>query len=320
MPTASPKFVDASEHPRRHRTKSQPIGQGVELTDRVRRVLGALRRHHVLPTPLLFPFWAKGEERAWYPSFQRVMTRLFHEEKTGGPYVVRPGELNPDFGAKCEPAWYALSPEGLAVASSLTSHTSPAPRKDGWFHRAMGACIGASFELGASRRGFRYMPLEELLSLDECPESTRRSNEPLVVKLPRTGRLEPDDLFGIHYVGTGKRYFAREDDRGTESFTRADKLQNSVKEKLDRYIELFQSEAYLTHWGLRNLKVLFITTQPGRIPTMLKYLEGKPYADRFLFKALPEFAPKSWTAPRAPLEALYEPWTRVGAPFDLSKA
>jgi hypothetical protein len=306
---AKPRLVDGID--RRLRTASQSTDKGVVLSKRDLQLFAALRRHAPLPTHLAFQFW-RGAERAYFPYFQERLRDLFHERKGGGPFLVRPPELNPQW-ALGEPAWYNLSKAGLAFAASLLERGRAIPKHDPLFHRAMGACIGASFELGATGRGMRYIHCEEILARPTCPEATRRSANPLLVSIGH-GKLEPDDLFGVYAPGVGYRFFVREDDRGTESFDRSNRLQSSIRAKLDKYIELMTRGEYRVQWGVPNLRVMFVTTVPGRIETLRAYLRGKAHADRFLFKALPTFG-AIWRAPREPLDELFDPWEEIDGQF-----
>jgi len=311
---AKPRLVDGID--RRLRTASQSTDKGVVLSGRDLQLFAALRRHAPLPTHLAFEFW-RGAERAYFPYFQERLRDLFHETRGGGPFLVRPPELNPQW-ALGEPAWYDLSPAGRILAASLLERGRTHPKHDALFHRAMGACVGASIELGAPGRGMRFIHLEEILAHSTCPEQTQSATSPLLVNL-HGGKLEPDDLFGLHSSGVGYRFFAREDDRGTETFDRSNRLQSSIRAKLDKYLELMTTGKYQTQWGVPNLRVMFITTLPGRIETLRAYLKGKPFADRFLFKALPTFG-AIWKAPRVPLDELFQPWLSVEGRFEFADA
>lgn len=313
MPTTQPKppeFVDAID--RRHRDKSQPIGAGYELTDGVLRVLRALR-DGPLPTPILFEHY-RGTEPSSYKYFQGVMTRVFHEKTHGGPFVYRPAALNPEPPTR-EPAWYALTPAGEVLFKKETRYS--APKTDPLKHRAMGSCIAASFELLAPNYGIDYFDAEDIYAHEKCPKQTLTLANPLLLQTP-AGKLEPDGLMGFKYA-EGFSFFVREEDRGTESVEREDMSQTALKEKFEKYACVFGSKLYRQQWGLPNLRVLFTTTRPGRITTILKLLDGKPYADKFLFEALPNFGVK-WSSPRAPLAEVFEPWITVNGLKDISQS
>ena len=287
---------------RRHRTKSQPLGARIELSDRDVRLINALRRHNPLPTPLAYYFW-RGDASAHYNSFQDRMKKLFHGASGTGPLLTRPEELNPRHGPNPEPAWYELSDLGERIAWDATS----APRvlkRDPRHHRAMGGCITASFEILAPQHGLSFVHHEDIFLHPKCPRSTREALNPIHVD-----GYEPDALFGLRHVDTKRAYFfVGEWDRGTESFVREDKLQNSILQKIDKLTRIFAGRLYDDVWGIPNLRALFVFTSERRIATALRHLDGHPLADRFLFRALPDFSRFAWRAPRAPIEALFLPW------------
>lgn len=304
---------------RRSRNQSQPSGKAVELTPRVLRVLGALRRHHYLPTPFLFLYF-KDEQGGYFTRFREVMSKLFHEKNTvsgdiAGPFVTRPASLNPNYGPNPEPAWYGLSAAGRAVAQAGKPVAVPGKR-DPDHHRAMGGAIGASFELLAPTHGLEYLHLEDILADARCPEFTRQAKTPLYLKL-RAGNLEPDDLFGFR-DGDGKAlFFVREDDRGTESFFRTDRMQSSFRAKLDRYMEFFGTRAYAERWGIPAPRVLIACTDESRVRLTLDYLKDKPHGRLFYALALPSFGRTRWRAPREPIAALFGDWQTIDGPKSL---
>jgi hypothetical protein len=289
---------------RRKRTVSQPIGKTIKLDERDLRLLAGLRRHNPLPTPLAFEFW-KGKGPAHYNSFQDRLKKLFHGTEEVPPFLLRPPELNPRTGSNYEPAWYEPSPQGEEVA---WIDTPAVPRRDGKHHRGMGACITASFEILAPSHGARFVHHEEIFTHERCPAHIKRAKNPLLI-----GDYEPDALFGLENTKTNRfKFYVAEFDRGTESFTREDKLQNSITQKLDKLLKLFAARTYETHWGLPNLTALFLFTNERRIAQALAYLANEPLAKRFLFKTFPDFARYQWRAPREPLGELYTPWVTLG--------
>jgi hypothetical protein len=308
---------------RRKRTESIPSEGMLRMTDGASGVLRALRRHPVLPTPLLYPFW-RGDKKGDYTHFQKEMAKLFCADRVlgsdlRGKLVDKPPALNPDFGPQYEPNWYELTPAGRALSEGPV--VLPTPR-DHEFHRAMGSSIDASFEITAPQHGLEYLHLEDILIHPKCPPATRAATNPLLIQTT-LGKLEPDGLFALRHPGLeGKpvhRFYAREDDRSTESFHRSQGGQNSLQDKIDKYLAVFANRTYWHHFGIINMDVLFCVTQPGRIQTCLDYLRDKPFGDRFLFKVFPSFGVRRWRAPRAPVEDVYTPWTTVTGAKDLTQ-
>lgn len=308
-----PTNVDASANPRRFRSSSQATGKAYVLTPRKLRILQALR-HGPAPTALLNrPFY--GGQPGWHGTVQKNLTDLFHEEYEGQKLVYRPGELNPDKGPGCQQAVYDLTPKGMEVAEVHVS----VPRRDHPRHRVMGACIDLSFEQLGPEHGVVFHDQEEVLAHPNCPSETQNSGNPLLIELDGA-KLEPDRLFKFESKATGLfRYWAREDCRGTVDFSNSSTKKISNKEKLDHYLELLTSKVYQKHWGLPNLSIMFVMTSEDRIDNMIHYLQGKKYAERFHFKALPQFSTKKWEYPKEPISELFTPWRTPHGLKDITK-
>lgn len=298
---------------RRKSNTSQSTGKRVDITEFDLALFRGLRRYHPLPTPLAFHFW---NTNGHYNSFQDRMRNLNHEafvrmglERIEGPVVERPWELNPP-PPNPEPAWYELTDAGRSLAPT----TAPIiASRDPRHHRGANACVGASFELLAPHYGMEVYHEEEIYLHSGCPSETSKTKNPRQID-----GYEPDALMGLRILDAGYRFFVREQDRGV-TFSRRDPNQTSNQQKIDKLLSLFASKRYQKHWGIPNLRAMFITTSQGRIDTMLEYLKGKPYAERFLFKALPQFHRRTWKAPREPISELFEPWITVKGPFDITK-
>lgn len=301
---------------RRLRTKAQPSKTCFVRQERDNQIVLALKRHKgPLPASLIHPFW-KGDSQGSLHTLQKRLTPMFHGTVGMDPLIVRPNALNPMYGPKCNASWYDLSENGLALARGMDQRPYRAPKRDNFHHRAMGACISASFEQEAPQHGLRFIELEEILAHPKCPAHTKASPSPLLIPLFK-GKLEPDDLFGLEYE-SAFRFFFREDDRGTESINRKDDLQNSIKDKLEKYENLFSSKAYQEHFGFTNASVIFFTTIPGRVESMKAEVKGSRYADRFLFKVMPMFGIHEWRAPKAPLD-VFSPYITGNGHRDLTQ-
>lgn len=287
---------------RRKRNDSQSTGELVDLTPRDPQLCAALLSHGPLTAHLLQPQYNGN-----LGSLKRRLGQLFHEKEGGGPYLIRPDELNPRNGAKCEPAWYDLTPAGIALAKSDGFPRLSTSRKDPWHHRAATASTTVSFDTLAPLHGMRFISAEEIYRHEKCPNF---SGNPLLLRLPN-GKLEPDALFGFKYP-EGYRFFALELDRATETIM-------TLQDKIEKYQRVFQSKLFQTHWGLLNLRVMIVTTAPGRVASLQKELHDQAFADRFLLKAIPTFGRGGWRAPREPVADLFTPWQRAGAPYDITK-
>jgi len=314
------KYADG----RRKHHIPQSTGKEVRLHEMDFNLFRGLRRYPCLPTALAARFYG-----GLLQSFQDRAKWLTHEKSVflpdntpvEGPMLVRPWELTAA-PPSAEPAWY----ENSEVASGLVPTKAPAiPQRDDKRHRGMGSSIGATFELDGPEHGFEAVHHEEIFLHDRFPTTPKHVTRPAwnPLQIEYEGRkYEPDALMGLH-VAEGHDFYVREHDRGGVPFSRREKEGTSNKEKLDNFLWLFTKvrglRLYEDAWGLPNLRALFITTSQGRIDTCLKYLEGKPYAERILFKALPQFHRKTWKAPRETIKELFTPWQTVAGYVDITK-
>lgn len=295
---------------RRKRTEIQPTGKDPVLNGAVLNLLEGLRRYHPLPPRLAFRLWNGGN---YYPYFQDKLTDLTHERPGGeAPVILRSEYFNPKGVLNSEPVWYELSPRGYAIAEGRAPHPIELLERDHIKHRAFNASVGASFEVLAPEYGLSLLTLEDILAHKRCPEATRTLRNPLAIPLPGERHVEPDRLFGLSYGENRFRFFAVEIDRATETNRR------TVFGKLDRWSEVMSAGLHTSFYGLPNMRVMFITTAPGRITQLLQYLDGKPHADKFVFKALPNFG-DHWRAPREPVAELFDQWETMAGPFDITK-
>lgn len=291
---------------RRKRTETQPTGKNPRLTSDVLAFLEGLRRYHPLPTRLAFEFYPGI---TYYPSFQERLTDLTHERPDGEQPVIRRTEyFNPKGVLNSEPVWYELSDRGERIARGNAKNPLDVPERDHIKHRAFNACVGASLEV-AKPDHMELVHLEDIVAHDRCPALTKRLSNPLLLSLGKQ-YVEADRLFGFKRGG-GFDFYAVEIDRATET------NQRTIHDKLDRWSTVMTGKYHRSFWGIPNLKIMFITTAPGRIESLLAYLRGKPNADRFLFKAFPQFG-DDWRAPRRPLVELFEPWRTVNGEVDIT--
>ena len=98
--------------------------------------------------------------------------------------------------------------------------------------------------------------------INDAPERTRRFPKPLRVLVPPIPGapkwIEPDALIGID-----DRYFAIEADTGSES------IEGVIKPKIRAYREIVASGMIDDHFGIDNLRVLFVTTNAKRMRNMI---------------------------------------------------
>lgn len=281
------------------------------------RILEALDCHGPLPAPYLFEF--VKPLRSNYTGHQKRLCQLYNEANTphGGAYLSRPPQQGASFHARYQPLTYDIAAAGrIALAERGTISAHIPPRTDPMHHRLMNACTTASIRLAAERSCISYVPLEQIVSHDACPNTTRAAKNPLLVRL--SGKtLVPDDLFGLGYPSDARptfRFFALEVDRGTESLDRTDLSQTSYGGKLPLYLDLMRQRLFTERWGIPNLLVLTVTTGPKRMSNMMEHVaqcttHAPKLRARFLFKWKPDFA-GHWSVPPILHDLFDEPWDR----------
>ena len=156
---------------------------------------------------------------------------------------------------------------------------------------------------GAAKRRFR----NHIEIITNAPERTRRFPKPIrVVVPPIPGApkwIEPDALIGID-----DRYFAIEADTGSES------IEGVIKPKIRAYREIVASGMIDDHYGVDNLRVLFVTTNEKRMRNMIAAVASIARDGRsrmFGFACRPDLG---GLAGALPLDGrmFIEPWLRAG--------
>jgi hypothetical protein len=187
-------------------------------------------------------------------------------------------------------------------------------RNEHWLHQLMAACVSASMQLAITQRGHRYLSKPDILTRSRCPESTRQAQKPLALPLSASSEgkyVVPDDLFGIEYAGVKPtyRFMAVEIDRKTESIERTELKQNAFGKKIQAYLDVMRNRTYNEHWGIRNLRMLTVTTNITHLHNLRAFVQkhvGPEFAERFLFKAKPGFG-SNWNIPDAMHDLFLEP-------------
>ena len=129
----------------------------------------------------------------------------------------------------------------------------------------------------------------------------------------RHGKLVPDGKpFAITKNGRWLFVPGKEIDRGTEPLI-ASTARRSIKEKFEHYRECFEDRRYATHYGFPNSVVLFVTTSPARMASMMKLCEAVVGPCSYLLFA----HTKDWANEArfpSPNGDLLGPYERVGHP------
>lgn len=91
--------------------------------------------------------------------------------------------------------------------------------------------------------------------------------------------IVPDEVFGLHYLdkpgGRNRAYFFVEIDRGTMPITRSDIRQTSFARKLMSHSDTHERKLHTERFGIKNFRVLTLTTSCDRITTMQQAWESE---------------------------------------------
>jgi Replication-relaxation len=315
---------------RRSRMSRCARDKRIQLTARDLAILALLNRYRYLRSTHLHALvGGKSKQR-----FLERLGALYHE----GGYVDRPEQQWQTINARYMPAVYELSEAGEAALKErgiLHEGTSSLVRKTRlgatrrYHHELMICDIISSLEIGVrANPDLRFISWPEILA--KAPEATRRSEKPLNVALsvsyacPRTGQtqscdraLVPDAIFGLEYTRNGQksyRFFALEADRNTEPVVRNTLDQTSYLRKILQYRELAARSLHQTHWGLPNLLVLNVSTNPlhvANIVSAVKEVTSGRGSTFLLFMTMPSLSSLEKAPPATP-HILTAAWQRAG--------
>ena len=145
--------------------------------------------------------------------------------------------------------------------------------------------------------------LEAKAIIGNAPTKTRMAREPLrwLARLSdggefKTASVIPDELFGLAFSDGTASYFMLEIDRGTMPVVRKGTNRTSFARKLKTYYEGWKQKRHEEQLGIRQFRVLTVTTSPVRVQTMVaavQELTGGAGSNVFLFAAVGEFDGKS---------------------------
>jgi hypothetical protein len=173
-------------------------------------------------------------------------------------------------------------------------------------HDHMASHIALDIEIGV-RAGKQRRFRNHIEIINDAPERTQAFPKPLRVLVPPIPGapkwIEPDALIGID-----DRYFAIEADTGSES------IEGVIKPKIRAYRQIVATGMIDDHFGIDNLRVLFVTTNEKRMRNMIAAVasiarEGR--STMFGFACRPDLGQLAGAL--APDGRLYtQPWLRAG--------
>ncbi len=302
-------------NPRKHRPRSQPTpsGRQTKITDNdIFGIFEPLSRHAQLTTKQLVAFDSRHESNT-----RNRLTDLYHER---GDWLVRVSETlklaNSLFMDEMyrlgEDAEDLLKARGVIpsedwVRTARVGGNSTAPsRIFRLAHDHMASQIALDIEIGArAAKSARFRNHVEIIK--GAPERTLRFPKPLRVLVPPIPDapkwIEPDALFGID-----NRFFAIEADTGSES------IESVIKPKIRAYREIVASGVIDDHFGIDNLRVLFVTTNEKRMRNMMAALAAIARGGRstmFGFACRPDLGQLASAPPPDGRMFSYR-WARIG--------
>ncbi len=263
---------------KRSRFKRRATGH-IELTARDITIIRALEQYRFLTTDHLLAL-TDGTSR------QGLTRRL--RELYDACYVDRPkAQMLTMAYADKRPMVYALGNEGAALLSNRFQMRLPDVYwteknrrvSEKFVEHTLGiADFMVALEIACREQGnAKIITQEEILA--QSPERTRRRRYPFrwQTRVHWDDQWEqiaivPDAVFGLHYThrpeGKNKAYFFVEIDRGTMPILRRDIRQSSFARKLHSYADTHDRKLHTKHFGIKNFRVLTVTTSRERIETM----------------------------------------------------
>lgn len=254
--------------------------RAMQLTERDKIILQALHQYRFLSTEHLQAL--TGTESRWG---MNKRLRLLYDHK----YIDRPQAQRALFShADKRPTIYALGNQGAGVLSHQFG--IPMPESVYWTEKNrrvrekhIAHTLGISdfmisVELACKQVGnIRLIGRDEILA--RSPQATKQTKFPFRwnTRIYANNHrhdiaIVPDYVFGLHYTdrpeGENRAFFFVEIDRATMPVVRKDIRQTSFLRKMQSYADTFERKLALERFGIKNFRVLTVTTSSDRIQTM----------------------------------------------------
>lgn len=314
---------------KRRKRDAPPQSKGIRLNPTPRDILicHKIFQHGPLSSTMLYELTrhlARDPQRC-----DKRLTDLYNESDTphGGTYLARPAKQWESMDARYQDAIYTLTPRAEQLLSELgllAAFERPHTHSQQQFrHSAMSAHITASIELACAQdRTLRFISEQEIMA--HSPNKTRAI--PCTVRHPSDrseiykGVVIPDAIFGIEFVGKGKRYYFLEADRGTETIWPLGKhpLKDvSYLRKVLQYREVIGNGVYKDFFGITGgvvvLNVVTILSRLKEISSVIGEVSNGTGSTYMLFNCMEQFGHFFKVPPPTP-KLLTMPWPRVGHP------
>jgi protein involved in plasmid replication-relaxation len=297
---------------KRPRSQPTPSGKRTAITDNdIFGIFEPLSRHAQLTTKQIVAF-----DRRYGSKTRNRLTALYHE---GGHWLERLSEKIKFANALFVDEMYRLGKdaeellasrgiipsEGWVQATRIGGNSTAPSRILRLAHDHMVSHVVLDIEIGARAAKARFRDHIEIISAS--PARTRALPNPLNIVVPPITDaprwIEPDALFAID-----ARFFAVEADMGTES------IEAVIKPKIRAYREIVASGTIDDHFGIDNLRVLFVTTNEKRMRNMMEAvvsIAANGRSTMFCFACRPDLG--QFMHASAPDGRLFrEPWRRAG--------
>ena len=285
-------LTDATPHKRPKRFFRLEAPRAMRLTPRDVTLLAHVAKHRMLSSDQLAVLDGGSPQ-----NLRRCLRALFDHG-----YLDRPAAQLAQAGITGpQPMVYGLTRKGARAVREQQSKIDPElnwadkNRKAGSVFIAHTVAIGdfmAKMEVACRSRNDVDL-LEADAVLANAPPKTRAAREPLrwVAKLPdgsafKTASVIPDGLFGLSFTDGTASYFMLEIDRGTMPVVRKGTNRTSFARKLKTYYEGWKQKRHEEQLGIRQFRVLTVTTSPVRVQTMVeavKAMTGGAGSSVFLF-------------------------------------
>ena len=258
----------------------------IQLTERDVDILLALEKYRFLTTDHLLVLTGTTSKQG----ITRRLRELFDAK-----YVDRPkAQMHAMAYSEKRPMVYALGNVGADLLSNRFQLRLPDVYwteknrrvKEKFVEHTLGiADFMVAMEIECREAGNKRVIFRDEI-LATAPEHTRRKRDPFRWQTRINWNNEwhdiaivPDAVFGIEYTdkpeGKNKAYFFVEIDRGTMPILRRDIRQTSFARKMHSYADTFERKLHTENFGIKNFRVLTVTTSKERIETMMGAFESE---------------------------------------------
>ena len=288
-------MTDAAPPKRAKRFYRSAAPQPMELTARDINLLAHVAKHRMLSSDQLAILDGGSAQ-----NMRRCLRALFDHG-----YLDRPGaQLAQAAITGPRPMIYGLTRKGARALRENETLIDPELNWSDKNRRAGSVFIAHTVAVAdfmtkmevACRRRDDVELLEAEAIIANAPAKTRMAREPLrwLVKLPegglfKTASVIPDGLFGLAFADGTASYFMLEIDRGTMPVVRKGTNRTSFARKLKTYYEGWKQKRHEEQLGIRQFRVLTVTTSPVRVQTMVAAVQavtGGAGSNVFLFAAV----------------------------------